>query len=116
MIADHQWLAAASNLVEHSPGIVSSVVGIVIYALLRDGLPRLRRWRYERNGHTGNPGHNPGNGLAAKRLHECELAIGKLNDFTSRADERWKAQGEHNKRMEKHIEKIYERIDKVAGG
>ena len=110
MILDHQWMTAAAGLVEHSPGIVSSVVGIVLYALLRDGLPRFKRWRYERaNG--GNPGHNPGNSALAARVTACETDLKEVKDFCSRADERWKAQADHNKRMDKHVEKIHTRID-----
>ena len=116
MILDHEWMAAAAGLVEHSPGIVSSVVGIMLYALLRDGLPRFKRWRYERNGHTGNPGHNPGNHLLAQRLLACETAINEVKESCTRSETRWEGQKEFNKRMEKHVEKIYERIDKVAGG
>ena len=115
MIADHQWLAAASNLVEHSPGIVSSVIGIVIYALLRDGLPAFTAYRRRRNG-----GHNPGNPgnnyLLSGRLLACETSINEVKESCTRTETLWEGQKEFNKRMEKHIEKIYERIDKVAGG
>ena len=101
MIADHQWLAAASNLVEHSPGIVSSVIGIVIYALLRDGLPAFIAYRRR---HNGNPG-NPGNSNSAERLLACEEAI-------TRTDERWKAQEKFNDRMEEHVKNFYKRFEK----
>ena len=114
MILDHEWMAAAADLVEHGPGIVSGVIGVVLYALIRDGLPRYKRWR-ENSANPGNPG-NPGNHSIAKRVLACEAGIGEVREACARADERWKAQADHNKRMEKHIEKIYERIDKVAGG
>ncbi len=109
MILDHQWLAAASNLVEHSPGIVSSVIGIVIYALLRDGLPAFTAYRRRRNG-------NPGNSNSAGRLLACETSIDEVKESCTRTETLWEGQKEFNKRMEKHVEKIYERIDKVAGG
>lgn len=108
MIADHQWLAAASNLVEHSPGIVSSVIGIVIYALLRDGLPAFMAYRRRRN---GNPG-NPGNSNSAERLLACEAAIGEVRDACTRTDERWKAQEKFNDRMEEHVKNFYKRFEK----
>ena len=110
MILDHELMAAAAGLVEHSPGIVSSVVGVVIYALIRDGLPWYRRRR------NGNPGHNPGNHLLAQRLLACETAINEVKESCTRSETRWEGQKEFNKRMEKHVEKIYERIEKVAGG
>ena len=110
MILDHQWMAAAAGLVEHSPGIVSSVIGIVLYALLRDGLPWYRR---RRNG--GNPGHNPGNHLLAQRLLACETAINEVKESCTRSETRWEGQKEFNKRMEKHVEKIHARIDGLAG-
>ena len=111
MILDHEWMAAAANLAEHSPGIVSSVIGIVLYALLRDGIPYYKRRR--NGGH--NPG-NPGNSALAERILGCEKAIAKVREACARTDTRWEAQAGFNARMEKHIEKIYERIDKVAGG
>ena len=101
-------------ILDHTPGMITSIVALVIYALIRDGFPRYKRWRVERNG--GNPGHNPGNSDLVQRVTACEADIGEVKDFCSRADERWKSQAEHNKRMEKHVEKIYERIEKVAGG
>ncbi len=106
MILDHQWMAAAAGLVEHSPGIVSSIVGIVLYALLRDGLPYYRRKR------NGNPGHNPGNGTISQRLLSCEKAINKVKEACARTDERWKAQENFNNRMEKHVENFYKRFEK----
>ena len=112
MILDHQWMAAAAGLVEHSPGIVSSVIGIVLYALLRDGLPAFNAYRRRRN---GNPGHNPGNSDLVQRVTACEADLKAVKDFCSRADERWKSQAEHNKRMDKHVEKIHARIDGLAG-
>lgn len=121
MILDHEWLAAAAELVEHSPGILTSIGSIVLYALIRDGFPRFKRWRYERaNG--GNPGHNPGNSTLVARVVACETDMGEVKadvsevkDFCARADERWKSQAEHNKRMDKHVEKIHTRIDGLAG-
>ena len=112
MILDHEWLALAAGLAEHSPGIVSSVIGIVIYALLRDGLPAFIAYRRRRN---GNPG-NPDNSNSAERLLACEGAINEVKKSCTRTETLWEGQKEFNKRMEKHIEKIYERIEKVAGG
>lgn len=104
MIADHELVTAAiqgfKGFAEHSPGI-ASFVALVLYILLRDGIPYYRRRR--------NGGHNPGNHLLAERVLACEAAC-------TRSETRWEAQLNFNKRMEKHVEKIYERIDKVAGG
>ncbi len=112
MIADHELVTAAveglKGLAEHSPGIVSSVVGLVLYILLRDGLPWYRRRR--------NGGHNPGNHNLAARLLACETSINEVKESCTRTETLWEGQKEFNKRMEKHIEKIYERIDKATGG
>ncbi len=89
MILDHELMAAAAGLVEHSPGIVSSVVGVALYALLRDGVPAFNAYRRRRN---GNPGHNLGNGTISQRLLACETAINKVKEACARTDERWKAQ------------------------
>ncbi|KKN66897.1 hypothetical protein LCGC14_0466720 [marine sediment metagenome] len=105
MILDHEWMAAAAGLVEHSPGIVSSVIGIVLYALLRDGIPYYKRKR------NGNPG-NPGNLLLAERLLACEEGIREVKEACARADERWNAQRDFNKRVDKHFERIHDRLDK----
>lgn len=105
MILDHEWMVAAAGLVEHSPGIVSSVIGIVLYALLRDGIPYYRRRR------NGNPG-NPGNGTNSQRLLACEKAINKVKEACARTDERWIAQEKFNNRMEKHVENFYKRFEK----
>ena len=107
MILEHELMAAAANLVEHSPGIVSSVVGVVIYALIRDGLPKYKRWR--NGGH--NPG-NPGNHLLAERILGCETAIVAVKESCARTDERWIAQEKFNNRMEKHVENFYKRLEK----
>ena len=114
MILDHEWLAALAELTDHSPGIVSSALSIAIYALLRDGVPRFKRWRYERaNGRS--PGHNPGNEALTARVSTCEGELKEVNDFISRADERWKAQADHNKRMEDHVKVFYKKFDQLAG-
>ena len=112
MILDHQWMTAAAGLVEHSPGILSSVVGIVLYALLRDGLPAFNAYRRRRNGNPGhNPG-NPGNSGIANRLLACEEDIGQVKEACARDDERWIAQRDFNKRVDKHFERIHDRLDK----
>lgn len=95
MIAEHELL---KGLAGHSPGI-ASFVGLVLYILLRElALPYYRRKH-----------NNPGNHSLAERVLDCEAAC-------TRSETRWEAQGNFNKRMEKHVEKIYERIEKVAGG
>lgn len=110
MILDHEWMAAAAGLVEHSPGIVSSVVGIVLYALLRDGLPAFNAYRRKRNG-SHNPG-NPGNSGIADRLLACEEAVGEVKQSCTRSETRWEAQEKFNNRMEKHVENFYKRFEK----
>ena len=118
MIADHKLLTevieAAQGFGEHSPGMISSVITLAIYAFFRDGLPRLKRWKEERTG--GNPGHNPGNGLLAQRLVTCETAINDIKESCTRTETLWEGQKEFNGRMEKHIGNIYEKFDKLAGG
>jgi len=109
MILDHEWIAAAAGLVEHSPGILSSIGSIVVYALLRDGLPAFNAYRRRRN---GNPGHNPGNGTISQRLLGCEKAINKVKEACARTDERWKAQEKFNDRMEEHVKNFYKRFEK----
>ena len=113
MILDHEWMAAAAGLVEHSPGIVSSVIGIVLYALLRDGLPAFNAYRRRRNG-GHNPG-NPGNSGIGDRLLACEDGISEVKQSCTRTETLWEGQKEFNKRMEKHVEKIHARIDGLAG-
>ena len=105
MILDHEWLAALAGLTDHSPGIVSSVIGIVLYAALRDGIPYYRRKR------NGNPG-NPGNHSIAKRVLACEAAITEVRDACTRTDERWKAQEKFNDRLEEHVKNFYKRFGK----
>jgi hypothetical protein len=112
MILDHEWLKALAELTEHTPGMITSVIALVIYALLRDGLPRYKRWRVERN---SPPSSNPGNSGLGQRVTACETDLKEVTEFCSRADERWKAQADHNKRMDKHVEKIHARIDGLAG-
>ncbi len=107
MILDHELLTVA-GLVEHSPGIVSSVVGVALYALLRDGLPAFNSYRRRRN---GNPGHNPGTHIA-ERMLACEEAIGEVKKSCTRTETLWEGQKEFNKRMEKHIENFYKRFEK----
>ena len=104
MILDHEWIATLAVFTEHSPGIVSSVIGIVLYALLRDGIPYYRRKR--------NRGSNPGNHSLTERVLACEVSIDEVKDFCSRADERWNAQRDFNKRVDKHFERIHDRLDK----
>lgn len=108
MILDHEWMAAAADLIEHGPGIISSIVGIVLYALLRDGIPYYKR---RRNG-SHNPGNPANNYLLAGRLLACEEAISEVKEACARADERWNAQRDFNKRVDKHFERIHDRLDK----
>lgn len=109
MILDHEWMAAAAGLVEHSPGILTSIGSIVLYALLRDGIPYYKRRR------NGNPG-NPGSHAVAERLLACEKAINRVKESCTRSETLWEGQKDFNARMEKHIGNIYEKFDKVAGG
>ncbi len=108
MILDHELVTAAveglKGLAEHSPGIISSVGGLALYILLRDGIPYYRRRR--------NGGHNPGNLLLAERLLACEESIREVKEACARADERWSAQRDFNKRVDKHFERIHDRLDK----
>jgi len=108
MILDHEWMAAAiaagNALTEHGTGNLS-LGGLILWILIREVLPALRRKR-----------NNPGNSSLSERVLALEGGIGEVKEACARADERWIAQAEHNKRMEKQVEKIYERIDKVAGG
>lgn len=107
MILDHEWMAIAAGLVEHSPGILSSVGSIALYALFRDGLPWLKRWRQERNG-----GHNPGNHNLAARLLACETSINEVKESCTRTETLWEGQKDFNKRVDKHFERIHDRLDK----
>lgn len=106
MILDHELLTAAvdglKGLAEHSPGIVSSVGGLALYILLRDGIPYYRR---KRNG-------NPGNSNLGERVLGCETAIVVVKESCARTDERWIAQEKFNNRMEKHVENFYKRLEK----
>lgn len=111
MILDHEWMAAAAGLVEHSPGILSSIGSIVVYALLRDGLPAFNAYRRRRN---GTPHSNPGNSALAQRVTACEADVKEISDSCTRSETLWEGQKDFNKRAEKHFDKIYDRIDKVA--
>ena len=106
MILDHEWIAAAiaagNALTEHGTGNLS-LTGLILYVLIREGLPIYRRKR--------NGGHNPGNHLLAARLAACEEAIGEVKQSCTRSETLWEGQKEFNKRMEKHVEKIHARID-----
>lgn len=108
MTMDHELLVFAADalgaLTEHGTGNLS-LSGLVIYVLLREGLPFYKRKR----------NHNPGDSNMAGRLLACEKAIDKIEDFTSRADERWKSQGKFNDRMEEHVKVIHARLDKLQG-
>ncbi|MEE8608680.1 MAG: hypothetical protein V3S55_13825 [Nitrospiraceae bacterium] len=108
MILDHELLTLAADalgaLTEHGTGNLS-LSGLVIYVLLREGVPFYKRKR----------NHNPGNSNVADRLLTCEKALGKVKEFTDRADERWKAQAKFNDRMEEHVKVIHARLDKLQG-
>ena len=96
-------------ILDHTPGMITSIVALVIYALIRDGFPRYKRWRVERNG--GNPGHNPGNSGLIERVTSCEADIKQISDSCTRTETLWEGQKGFNERMEKHVEKIHARID-----
>jgi len=112
MILDHKLVTAAiqgmKELTEHSPGMITSVVVLVLYALIRDGLP----WYRRRRNHNPN---NPGNSSLAQRILACETSINEVKESCTRTETLWEGQKEHNKRMEKHVEKMHARIDNLAG-
>ena len=107
MILDHALVTAAvqgmKELAEHSPGMVTSVVALLLYALIRDGLPWYKRRR--------NGGHNPGNHALAERVLACETSINEVKESCTRTETLWEGQKGFNERMEKHVEKIHARID-----
>lgn len=111
MILDHDYvkmvLDGFSGLLDHGTGNLS-LTGLVIYLFFREGIPFYKRQRNKRNG-------NPGDDGMAERLLACEKSLGKVKDFTSRADERWKSQAKFNDRMEEHVKVLHAKIDKLAG-
>jgi len=98
IILDHPDLF--KELTEHYPGI-ASLFGLVTYVFVVHVLPYLKhKWR------SGNPG-NPGNHKLPDRVLDCEKAIAGNSA-------RWEAQFEVNKRLEKNIARIHERIDDLS--
>lgn len=110
MILDHEWLAALAGLADHSTGNLS-LTGLIIWILIREGLPLYRRAR-NRN---STPTSNPGNSGLVERMSACEADIKEVKDFCSRADERWISQKDFNERMEGHVKNFYKKFDQLAG-
>ncbi len=100
IILDHPELL--KELTEHYPG-VASFFGLVAYVFVVHVLPYLKhKWR------GNNPG-NPGNHKLPERLLDCEKAV-------AGNAARWEAQIEFNKRLDKRIDRIHDRLWGVKGG
>ena len=97
IILDHPDLL--KELTEHYPGI-ASFFGLVVYVFIIHVFPYLKHRLNKKNGNPGNPGNH------SERLRDCESAL-------AANEARWEAQHDVNKRLEKNISRIHERIDKL---